>query len=514
MFGILLRNIVSNWIAFVVQIVVAFFLTPFVLHSLGDTRYGIWSLVTGLTGYYGLLDLGFRSGITQYLTRHLATRDFESMNRTASTAFLALMSCGGSIVLTSSALAWVAPLILTVPVDAIAETRLCIVVIGWSTALQFIFFPFSAVFAATQRYDISNAIGICTRLATAVATLAALSWGYGLPGLCVVNAAGDILGYVSRWRVAYRILPELNIGVGLAAPRHLWPIMNFGLWNVVVNGAISIKSYSASLLIGLFLPVAAIAPFSLAIGLLTQFEGIFRPVAVVFFPAATHLDAQGDAPGLRRMYLVGSRLLLLLAIALGAIGAVWVDEFFSLWVGPRLVEGREYTSIAVLYWIMLGAVILTVAQRIGCQVLMATRRLRPFAVVLLVEALTTLLLAACLIRPLGLLGVALGSLLPAIVCQGFLQPGLTCRLLRVPMGTYFSQVYTRPLILVGILFPLLGFLHYALPTATSWSVLAGQGLIAAFAAGAVTASVGLDGEAAPPVDRCTADPPAAVAGDL
>ena len=56
MLRVLIRNIVSNWVGFSVQVAVAFFLTPFILHSLGDTRYGIWSLVIGLTGYYGLLD--------------------------------------------------------------------------------------------------------------------------------------------------------------------------------------------------------------------------------------------------------------------------------------------------------------------------------------------------------------------------------------------------------------------------------------------------------------------------
>jgi len=35
-----------------------------------------------VTGYYGLLDLGIRGGLTQYITRHLATGDVERMNRT------------------------------------------------------------------------------------------------------------------------------------------------------------------------------------------------------------------------------------------------------------------------------------------------------------------------------------------------------------------------------------------------------------------------------------------------
>jgi O-antigen/teichoic acid export membrane protein len=73
---VLIRNAASNWLGFAVQAAVAFFLTPFVLASLGPSRYGVWMLVGSLTGYYGLLDLGFRAGLTQYLTRYLATGDY------------------------------------------------------------------------------------------------------------------------------------------------------------------------------------------------------------------------------------------------------------------------------------------------------------------------------------------------------------------------------------------------------------------------------------------------------
>ena len=492
MLKIVIRNIVSNWLGFAVQAAVAFFLTPFILRSLGETRYGVWALVTGLTGYYGLLDLGFRAGITQYLTRHLATRDFNAMNRTASTALVALSACGGLIVLASTVLSRLAPLVFNIPLDAIAETRLCILVIGCSTALQFVFFPFSAVFAATQRYDMSNMIGVGTRLATACATLAALNSGYGLVGLCVVNAAGDILGYVIRWRIAHRILPELRVSLRLAARQHLWPIATFGLWNVLAQGAIQLKSYSSSLVIGLFLPVSAIAPFSLAIGLVAQFEGIFRPVAIVFFPAATHLDARGDVAGLQRMYLVGSKMLLLLAIALGAIGAVWAEDFFRLWVGPRLVDGGKYTSIVVLFWVLLGAVIAVIGQKIGLQVLMAARRLKGLTMLLVAEALANLFLSVCLIRPLGLLGVAVGILLPAALFQGVLLPVIVCRFLRIPAWTYLGQVYLRPLVVGGILFPMLVLLRYTLPSVDRWRMLFGEGLIAVVVAGMLTVAIGLD----------------------
>ncbi len=77
MFRVIVRNIAANWIGFAVQVAVTFFLTPFVLHSLGSERYGVWMLIMSLTGYYGFFDLGFRASLTQHLARYMATDDFE-----------------------------------------------------------------------------------------------------------------------------------------------------------------------------------------------------------------------------------------------------------------------------------------------------------------------------------------------------------------------------------------------------------------------------------------------------
>ena len=52
------RNVVANWASYVVTAVVGFLLAPLLLHRLGNTGYGLWTLVLSLTGYFGLLDLG------------------------------------------------------------------------------------------------------------------------------------------------------------------------------------------------------------------------------------------------------------------------------------------------------------------------------------------------------------------------------------------------------------------------------------------------------------------------
>jgi hypothetical protein len=66
------RNAVANWIAFLFTAIVGFFLSPFVVEHLGATRYGVWSLLAGLVGYLGLLDLGIRQAVNRYVAHHRA----------------------------------------------------------------------------------------------------------------------------------------------------------------------------------------------------------------------------------------------------------------------------------------------------------------------------------------------------------------------------------------------------------------------------------------------------------
>ena len=207
----LVRNIASNWAGYAIQVAVAFFLTPYIIHSLGETRYGIWTLVVGLTGYYGLLDLGVASGMTQYLTRYLAANDIDNLNKSASTGFAALSGIGFLVFIGSLIIAFSASSLFRIQATSTAEVTWVLAITGTSVAMQFVFFTYSAVFTAVQRFDLSNVIGISTRILSAVATVICLNAGYGLVGLSLVVAGTNLIDYLIRWRVAGRLLPAMKI---------------------------------------------------------------------------------------------------------------------------------------------------------------------------------------------------------------------------------------------------------------------------------------------------------------
>src|SRR5580692_10646793 len=89
-----LKNIASSWGGLVVNIAVGFFLSPFVLHHLGDDAFGLWILIFSLTGYYGIFDFGIRSSLIRYVSKFQATGDKEHLARLINTCFFVYTGIG------------------------------------------------------------------------------------------------------------------------------------------------------------------------------------------------------------------------------------------------------------------------------------------------------------------------------------------------------------------------------------------------------------------------------------
>src|ERR1700757_3025513 len=82
----IIKNVGSSWFSLGINIVVGIFLSPFILHRLGDTAYGIWVLIFSITGYYGLFDLGIRSSVVRYVSKFTATGETEKVQRLIATS--------------------------------------------------------------------------------------------------------------------------------------------------------------------------------------------------------------------------------------------------------------------------------------------------------------------------------------------------------------------------------------------------------------------------------------------
>lgn len=468
MLRVLARNICSNWIGFAVNGLVTFFLTPFVLDSIGGTQYGIWVLITSLTGYYGLLTVGIGAGTTQQLTMASSAGSQHRFNQLASTAVVALTGCGIAICVAAVVMSLSVPYLFSVPVELTRETRLCVLIIGTAAGFQFALFPFSAVFTAKQRYDLSNTIGISMRVLSAVVVYFALRKGGGLVALCTIAASTDSLGSVIRWMVARRLIPTLKIRLSLVERASLSRLTKLSLWNALIAGGQNLNATAGILVIGVVISDAAIAPYSIALSLMQLLLRPLSAAAIVFYPAATELFSKADAARLQRMYLTGAKMMALLGIAVGVPGILWSREFYNLWIPDQLTEWTQFPPLESLFLILMVSEVLVAPWLLGHQIILGAHRIKLLAALTWAEGLLGFGLCGTLATQYGLLGIATGTACATIIFRAFLYQIVLLRMLKITAWDCVGHLVLRPVLAAGVLFPLLWLFHRLVGAADSW----------------------------------------------
>src|SRR5258707_15481803 len=108
-------NVMMNWIAMAVGMVVPFFLAPFVIRHLGTTAYGVWILAVSTVSYLNILDLGLRSAIIRFVSKADAQGKPEDATAAIGAALWVRVLISAGVALISVALALVFPHLFKVP---------------------------------------------------------------------------------------------------------------------------------------------------------------------------------------------------------------------------------------------------------------------------------------------------------------------------------------------------------------------------------------------------------------
>ena len=80
------RNVAFNWFGTLANMAVGFFLSPFILHRLGNLTFGIWVLSVSIIGYMSLLDLGMQNSVLRFVSKGFTQNDHEGASEIFSAA--------------------------------------------------------------------------------------------------------------------------------------------------------------------------------------------------------------------------------------------------------------------------------------------------------------------------------------------------------------------------------------------------------------------------------------------
>jgi O-antigen/teichoic acid export membrane protein len=447
-----LRNVRSNWTLVVCNLLVVFVLAPYSIRTLGATQYGIWVLITAATAYLNTLALGVPTTSIQLLAAYSAEKRYDILNRTASSvAGMYLLVGLASVVLGGIAFV-VFDGAYSVHGAVRGPMRIGFAIVVVNIALSFIGqLPYS-IMAANNDFVLRNRIQIASLGLRLGLTWWLLRVSPTFVWLAVVLLICTVFEFATATVLIRRRYPYLRIRLAEVDWTIVRQVFRFSLYIVVLQVGSRLIYDSDSLVIGALLPVSDVARFAIAGSLAVYLTEFMRGISQVVLPTAARMQAQGQLDKLRDVYLKWSKISVLLSIAFCSYLLVLGPRFIGWWIGPEFEE----TTGRVLQILMLGYLAFLPIRAVAIPLLMGVGKPRTAALGMIATGVVNVLLSIALAKPLGLVGIAIGTTVPNLVFV-LVVVQLANAEVGVSTAEYLNYVVWRPLVAAIPVFALLLF---------------------------------------------------------
>ena len=281
---------------------------------------------------------------------------------------------------------------------------------------------------------------VLTLLVAAAILLAGGGLAELLAGLMVASLIGSLLAFalVRARHPEIRISPRLARRATLrstARPAALFFLMQIAA--LVVTG-------TDNVIISVVLGVGLVASYAVAFQLWALALAVLWSGVDALLPFFTKWDVQDQRSRLQYAYLAATRYAFAGAVLAAIVLSVYGASLVRWWVGDALTVPAGVLTV-------FAAMLLTATPiHIAALLLTGLGRHRSIALGGAAEALLNLAISLALVRPLGVLGVALGTLCSGILTNAWIAPRSAAREMGIAWMTY-AREGLRPALLPGLL---------------------------------------------------------------
>ena len=425
------RNVLYNWFGTIATMAVGLFLSPFIIHRLGNVAYGVWVLAIGVMAYLGLLDLGMQSAVLRFVSKGHTQNDHQGASEAISAALWVRLQISALILVLSAGLAAVFPLIFKVPAELAGDARKAILLTGVKMAITMSIGVVAGVLSALNRYDLQNYLSMVQTAVRVIGVVAVLRTGHGIVAIAVCELIAVLIYNALLVWVAHRLYPQLQILLNRPKRETLKRIWTYSSYAFLTTVAIQLIYQTDYIVVGKFVSVAAVTYYAIGYSLCSYTSQAINSMGATFVPAASTYEAAGDTNSLLMLYKNGTRATLAVSLPILITLMVRGRSFIGLWMGPQY----SHSSGTVLI-ILCSTFLFVFANRTAQAIAFGVEKHKMGAIWAIGEGVVNLSLSIVLARRYGIYGVAIGTAIPSLLVNVVLWPGYISKL----VGLSYSEV--------------------------------------------------------------------------
>ena len=427
---------ILSYVNIAVSIGVGLVYTPFMMHTLGQSEYGLYSLVGSVTAYLNVLDMGLANTLVRYVARN---REVGTLQREKELygLFFFLYGIIGIVTLLAGYFVYLnldALFGVHLTDEELSRAEIMTILLVVNVAVTFPFSIFASIMQAYERFIVLRVVNIARSLLQPVIIVPLLLCGYGSVMMVVVAVVLNILCLILN---AYYCIKYLHVGLA-------WGHFEMGFLKEIAGysffiflNAVMDKVYwgSGQFVLGIVSGTIQVAVYAVVMQFLIMFMSFSNAISGVFLPRITMLVAKGvSADELTDIMIRIGRLQLYVIGMIISIFFLIGKEFLWLWAGDGYIDA--YPMILLLMAVMTIPLI----QNVGISILMAMNLNRYRMTVYSIFAFICFICSFPAAKAMGTMGCAVVTAISIFVSTGFFMNRYYKRKVHIDIGSFWHQV--------------------------------------------------------------------------
>ena len=405
---------ILSYVIIIVNMLIGVLYTPILTAKLGQTEYGLYSLVTSVISYLTILDFGFGNAIIIYTTRYRNNNEKDKEQKLHGMFFI-IYTVIGIIAGIIGAILWLNVDNLfgnTMGPDELEKAKILMGILTFNLVITFPLSIFSSIITSYEKFVFSKLLNLIRIILNPIVMLVLLNFGLKSIALVILTTVLNIGTLVLNFIYCKRKL-DIKLKFGKIDFKLLKEIMAYSVW-IFLNSIMDKINWSVSqLILGVYSGSIAVAIYAVANQLNQMYLNFSTAISGVMLPKVTKMEANNATNKEFTDIFIKTGRVQYIVMALIISGFVlYGKEFITMmWVGP------DYAESYIIACILMIPLTVPLIQNVGLNILQAKNKYKFRVMVLMAFAIINVILSVILSKMYGGIGAATATAVSLICGQ-------------------------------------------------------------------------------------------------
>ncbi len=425
-----------NYMIILLNILVGLSYTPYMLRMMGQSEYGLYSLVASVISYLTILDMGLGNAVVRYTAKLRAENKKEEQYEMFGMFFIMYIVIGIIALIAGSALYFNVENMFGAAMTAleIDKAKIMMLLLVFNLAFTFPMSIFGSIINAYERFVFPRVINIIRVVLNTLIMISLLKMGYKAIAMVIVQTVFNVLILFINY-----VYCRKKLQIKLYFRRFKWGFMKevliYSFWiflNVIMD-----KVYwsTGQFVLGAISGTIAVSVFAVAIQLQMMYMQFSTAISTVFLPKVTGIVATGDNDReLSDLFIRTGRIqFVVMALILSGF-IVFGKHFIILWAGDAYVEAY---AMCVMFF---ASLMIPLIQNLGITILQARNQMKFRSILYIVIAAVALVLQIVFARRWGGIGCAVAISGALLLGQGLIMNIYYAKVQKIDIPVFWKEI--------------------------------------------------------------------------